>query len=484
MPADNMYQDGPRCSLDLLTAPAEETNWLIDRILPRESVTLETGREGVMKTFLALEKAHAVAEGRPFLDRECQAGRVLYLDAENPGPVFVSRLRAYGGSRNLNIWRWQDRGFPTTLEDGRLLEAAQSHDLIVVDSLKRFMHGLEENSSTDMARITQALRELTRWGAAVIALHHAPKDLLKAGYRGSTELGAGVDVTMHVSRGGLGGVETLTITIGKTRYHEEPNMVLAVERGEARPIFHVTAGRESSPSLSTSSSDLDALAVVIRDLRNEHHCPPNQTQVTEEAREQGLGSRNTVLARLRQGEGSRWRSEPDGRSRAYEPLVHLSTCPTPRGEDGLDNSSQSLQRPVQLSNCPEVREEDGLDRFPRTGDEPVHLSNGEPVQGVDSLDNTTEQVEGFDRMLSQSTTSNLSTCPGGIGKDKLDKWTDHCAAGGLSHLPSPRKEDLNHGRLNFADPAEIQAVVEWPGYPEEICYLIRGLPVPPSRFAN
>src|SRR5207249_5125211 len=182
-----------RCSLDVLTETPTEIEWLIDGVLPAESIILASGREGSMKTWLALEWARSVAEGSPWLGRACEAASVLYLDAENPRPIFLQRLEAIGGSRNLNVWRWQDDKFPTDLADPRLLAAMQSHRLIIVDSLRRFMRGGEENSSTDMARITDALRQLTRSGTTVIAIHHAGKDPAVPGYRGSTELGAGVD---------------------------------------------------------------------------------------------------------------------------------------------------------------------------------------------------------------------------------------------------------------------------------------------------
>lgn len=149
-----IFQPLWRCSLDILRETSTEIEWLIDGVIPAESIILASGREGSMKTWLALEWARSVAEGSPWLGRACEAASVLYLDAENPRPVFLQRLEAIGGSRNLNVSRWQDDKFPTDLADPRLLEAAQSHRLIVVDSLRRFMMGREENSATDMARIT------------------------------------------------------------------------------------------------------------------------------------------------------------------------------------------------------------------------------------------------------------------------------------------------------------------------------------------
>lgn len=330
-----------RCSLDLLAEPPQEVPWLLKGILPAGSVVLFSGREGTHKTWLALDWAYAVAEGQPWIERLAEAGAVLYLDGEMPDNLFRLRLQAVRGSKNLNIWRWQDEGFPTTLADPRLLEASKSHRLIVVDTLKRFMGGLEENSSTEMARITGALRELTREGATVLALHHAPKDPEKAGYRGSTELGAGVDIALTVTRVVKNGTDHLDLTANKTRYSEDPRLQLRVERTESRPIFHDASGEVTAAVQTALAAELEALGGVIRDLAGRDVVGPNQSKIIAEAQRRKLGSRNTILGWLRQGEGTRWQAQPDGRSLVYSPIVQLSTCPGSRGADRLDNRHQA-----------------------------------------------------------------------------------------------------------------------------------------------
>ena len=137
-----------RSSCDLVNEPFSETEWLIQEILPKNALVLFSGREGSMKTWLALDWAFSVAEGTPWLTRECQSEAVLYLDAENPYQVFRERVGAVGASQNWNVWRWQDPVFPITLADSQLLAAAQEHRLIIIDSLRRFMQGREENSAT------------------------------------------------------------------------------------------------------------------------------------------------------------------------------------------------------------------------------------------------------------------------------------------------------------------------------------------------
>ena len=372
-----------RSSLDLLAEPPSEIAWLVDGVLPADSVVLLSGREGTMKTWLAMDCSRAVAEGATWLGRECEAGAVLYLDAEMPGNVFVSRLRAIGGSRNLNVWRWQDEGFPSVLTNIQLVDAAKSHRLIVVDTLRRFMGKREENSSTEMAEITKALRELTRYGATVLVLHHAKKDGERPGYRGSTELGAGVDIAMHVEKTKNDDGYTLRLITNKTRYDKDFEPVLRVEAGADRPIFHDASAEAREAAQTALASDLDQLGAVIAHLYAEHKRSPNQSQIIEGAKERGLGSRNTLLGWLRQGEGTRWQSELDGRSRVYIASVQLSTCSSPRGEGGLDNGSEGAEVPGNGECAPLAS-----DVEPET--QGVHLSSGPDTRGEDRLDNSAE----------------------------------------------------------------------------------------------
>ena len=73
-----------RSSIEMLKHPAPETAWLIHGILPTGGVVLLSGREGSMKSWLALRWAYSVAEGTPWLGRSCIQGNVLYLDKEMP----------------------------------------------------------------------------------------------------------------------------------------------------------------------------------------------------------------------------------------------------------------------------------------------------------------------------------------------------------------------------------------------------------------
>jgi hypothetical protein len=200
---------------------------------------------------------------------------------------------------------------------------------------------LDENSSTDMAVITGQLRNLPREGATVIALHHAAKDPSNPGYRGSTEIGAGVDVIINIEKKEQDDKTRLEFKLQKTRYAEDPRLTLQVERNPARPIFTRTSGLPEKDDRATQLQ-LVKLQTIIAGLSNNQGCSPSQTHVITVAKEAGLGSRNTILKWLTQGDTSHWTSHPDGRSRVY---ALLSTCPPVQSlgpKIGLDT-----RRPVQ-----------------------------------------------------------------------------------------------------------------------------------------
>jgi len=311
-----------RSSEDLLRDPIPEMTYLIDGLVPENSVILLSGREGSMKSWLVMEWAKAISEGRGWQGRSCAAKPGLYVDAEMPFNVSMARLQAVGACPNFNVWHWQHGNFPLSLHDQRLFLAAKKHGLIVLDTLKRFMNGLDENSATDMAEVTGGLRLLTKWGATVIACHHSPKNQTTPVYRGSTELGAGVDIALSIERISRESSELISIAPSKTRYSHDPRLVLRVTRTPTRPRFEdVTNNKAETITNQTTQKHLEELSEIITTLKVELGKAPNQTEIAERAKIKGLASRNTIIAHLKEGEEVHWRSNSDGHARVYDPIV-------------------------------------------------------------------------------------------------------------------------------------------------------------------
>lgn len=354
------------------TAPPEPP-WLIHGLIPAQSVLLFSGREGTMKTWIALDWSYSVAEGRPWLAHEAEAGAVCYVDAENPGRLFLARLFAVGTSPNLNIMRWQDIGFPTSLSHPTMLRAAREHQLVVIDTLRRFMEGLDENSSTDMALITTKLRHLTKWGATVLVLHHGKKDAENGGYRGSTELGAAVDITMDVEKKKVDGQTHLFLSVNKTRFSNDPRIVLSVEHTPARPQFRNVTGHQQQAKAATKEADLQRLQAIMVDIGTKAQRDPIQAEIVDAAVDIHLASRNTIVKWLRDGEPERWVSKATGRTRSYRPQKPTQPTILKGGVDWLDQSkSSSPTLPAIDPTTPggAIKEQVGL--IDRGADSPAH----------------------------------------------------------------------------------------------------------------
>jgi hypothetical protein len=306
-----------RSSIEFVETAPQEIEWLIPGVLPAGAVVLLSGREGSMKSWLAMTMARAIAAGVPWLGKQTKQGPVLYLDGEMQPALLQDRLRGIGPVDQLHIWTWTDPTFPEQLNgNANLIEAARGHKLIVVDTLRRFMNGRKENSADDMAEVTNALRELTRYGATVLALHHAPKDIEKQGYRGSTELGAGVDVTVSVVKQGTEDKSRLDLKNHKTRYSFSTDLVIQVTKGERAPVF--TLGRLNEKD--DPKRGLKLLRLLIIGLRQQLERNPIQSEILTKAKGMKLGAKDKILRWLEEGEGSYWRSEEIGNRRAYEAL--------------------------------------------------------------------------------------------------------------------------------------------------------------------
>jgi hypothetical protein len=294
---------------DVFALAAPPTEWIVEGILPRASVTLLAGEPGSYKTWLALALLRGVAGGGNFLGRKCARTSVLYLDRENPLAVMRERLAVLGiesleGSR---IWGGWLCDAPPAIGDARLMEIARERrPLIIFDSLIRFHAAADENSATEMALVMQELRSLANAGATVVALHHKPKSE-GSHYRGSSDIAGGVDTAWAISRDRNAGL--LRLECFKSRYAEEFSLTL-------RPELSGPPGRRlvepggwggsgdfvvtGSPEAASERDDVERLAEAIR-------LNPGQSKecVIESARVPQRRGR-ALLARHN---GRLWRSE-------------------------------------------------------------------------------------------------------------------------------------------------------------------------------
>lgn len=198
--------DGPRYRLlhsaDLRALPP--LAWRVRGVLPVSGVAAIYGPSASGKSFLALDVAAAIAEGRAWFG--CRVAQA---------PVVYTCLEGEAGFR-LRVGAWEERkGRPLPTDLGVVLQSFALTDprdvlamidvvpaggVLFVDTLNRASPLADENSSRDMGAILEACRVLqSRTAGLVVLVHHTGKDGSK-GARGHSSLFAALDAAVEVSR--------------------------------------------------------------------------------------------------------------------------------------------------------------------------------------------------------------------------------------------------------------------------------------------
>lgn len=168
------------------------------------------------KSFWALEAAMSVACGGDNGDlvglAPTRTGRVVYLAGEDPPPALVCRVHAIG--QHLGRQARQAIAENLTLEPimgkrlnvmddlhlARIIEFCVGTRLIVLDTLSR-IHGLDENSNSDMARLVAVLEHIaTATGASVLFLHHVSKGSAREGQTDQQQAARGASALIDNAR--------------------------------------------------------------------------------------------------------------------------------------------------------------------------------------------------------------------------------------------------------------------------------------------
>jgi len=193
----------------------EPVKWLIHGVLPQGAFSALYGPPGSFKSFIALDIAHSIATGRPWMGKEVtEAGAVLYIAGEGFGGI-GARIKA------LKIHHQTENGAPiyvirhqlnlrSSIEDFNALvlavetlvmETGIDFKLIVIDTLARAFGGGDENSASDMMQFVVTCGHIQKivQGAGLLFIHHSGKDSSR-GMRGSSSLLAAVDTELELLR--------------------------------------------------------------------------------------------------------------------------------------------------------------------------------------------------------------------------------------------------------------------------------------------
>jgi len=342
--ADRLLAAELRDPLEVLDAAAfldaPQPDYLVPRLLYKDSTAKVFGPPGGTKSFFLLDLALSLATGTEWHGVPMTRARVHFVMAEGQA-VNVARalgwLHARGVDRaELNEWFTAiPQGVlltPEGIEGYRQLVAEHQPALIVLDTKNAMMLG-EENSASDVAVMVRAMRTLRdeAGGACVVLVDHTGISDTTRG-RGSNAVTAAMDTEVRVERD-EGGTATAQVTRDKAA---EPGAqwTYRITRVEGVPGL-----RPGTPTPAVPVPAEQALSVSIHAQDAWWNVPTEQLPegVQKIGGASGEAARDLFRALL-YGAGD------DGLTMPEVSKMLRERCPRKHGSDTLGNGRNRLLR--------------------------------------------------------------------------------------------------------------------------------------------
>lgn len=150
--------------------------------MPVAATTLLGGREGVFKTYLALELCYARSskEGKFLGQFPVKQGLTLYLDGENGQDVMHERIKGMrldAAEYPLSFYVIHMMGTPLSKDTApKLMAFCEKHhiDLVICDPYRQLLDG-NQNEIDDVTEFTRILSQFHAKGIATLILPHERK---------------------------------------------------------------------------------------------------------------------------------------------------------------------------------------------------------------------------------------------------------------------------------------------------------------------
>lgn len=165
--------------------PPKLPDELIKGILRCGHKMLISGSSKAGKSFLLIELAAAIAEGKDWLGFECKQGKVLYVNLEIDNASCINRFWQIYSAKGLDIEHaanldiWNLRGHSLTLDKlvPKIVRRSEGkgYSAIIIDPIYKVITG-DENNASEMGRFCNFFDEICRkTGCACIYCHHHSK---------------------------------------------------------------------------------------------------------------------------------------------------------------------------------------------------------------------------------------------------------------------------------------------------------------------
>lgn len=292
--------------------------YVVKGLLAERDVGCIVGAPGAGKSLLAPFLGYGVARGNRVFGHRTRAGGVLYVAAEDAHGMRgrVTALKDTLGDADAfrlvegvsDLLNSQVAGQPSPhLTALQKAVKARKPALVVIDTIAMAFPGLEENDARSMGLVVRAARSLTKWGAAVLLIHHDTKDGQQGLPRGHSILNGALDMSLHLKRDG--GVVTGRLTKNRNGTTDQTlaftvKTVTLGEDEDGDPI--TTAICEESDGPERAAPKLSASVAAALAIFNELPQP-----VTDEDWRQAVIDSRTVSAA----------PDKDSRRKAYKRAV-------------------------------------------------------------------------------------------------------------------------------------------------------------------
>lgn len=209
---------------DLLKIDFGPIKWLVEGLIPIETITFLSGVPASFKTWTILELAIKIANGGLLFNKfKTTKLGILIVDEENGLRWLKDRLLKFPGAKNLPIYFLSGSMFTITQESiKRLTETAKEKSIgvIIFDSFVRVHGARDENDAVQISQVFKLTKQLTNSGLTVIFTHHHRKESFprksnpSQDMRGSSDILAAIDTHLAIERDGM----TLKFSQPKSRH--------------------------------------------------------------------------------------------------------------------------------------------------------------------------------------------------------------------------------------------------------------------------
>lgn len=244
----------------LLSGEPEPFEWLVPGVFGRGLLYQLVSAPKVGKSLMVQEIAYRLAAGKPTFGTDLSEGHtrseepitVLYLDRENSRELVRDRFLEMGASPE-DLARLHYASFPAIEQldaggarDIVALAKAIDAQLIVLDTVSRFVSGAENDADTYLRLYRELLVPLKREGRTIIRIDHTGKDAA-LGARGSSAKTGDVDCSWIMQKGASPSRFKLVREVDRTAHH--PDVVHLLRR--QNPLRHeVVTGKVTLSDLA------------------------------------------------------------------------------------------------------------------------------------------------------------------------------------------------------------------------------------------